>query len=768
MTGLRIRGYSDIPSVAPGERVRFYVSCDDPGHYQARLVRLINGDLDPAGPGPLEHEVEQELNGEYPARHQRTQAGGYVEVPDPTGDLGFRTSFTVHAFISSMIPTWGRQGLVTRWDSEKSAGWALYIDDSGRLAFTVGDGSAGTAEVTSDRSLFPDTFYSVTAVYDAEERTLALHQTPVINSTNSRFGKVVPIDSTANVSAKVDVAPAAPAVPLVIAGFAEASAPDRTWVVNLFNGKIDSPAVYLGAASSSDVQALDSGAAVAHGSGGSRLERVAQWDFSAGTTPDGIPTDEVLDIAGSNLHGHCVNQPDRGMTGWNWEGREENFKHAPEQYGAIWFHEDSLDDSRWEVDFEAVIPENARSGCYAVKLTQGEAVDYIPFFVRPPRGTATSKVLFLVPTLSYLAYANTQVMQNAPSGQAVIGHVAVLEDTDLEINEHTNIYGLSTYDYHLDGRGCQYTSWRRPILNMRPRYRHEFGSVWQFPADLQLIDWLNALGYDVDVATDHDLVEEGPELFRRYNVVLTGTHPEYYTREMIDAWETYLAEGGRGMYLAGNGMYWITSVHPEKPWVAEIRKGESGDQAWRARPGELYHSTSGERGGLWRMRGRASAKVWGVVYTSHGLDVGTYFEQMSDAQEPRLAWMFEGIKEGERIGDFGLVGGGAAGLEVDRYDQLVGSPPNAYVVASSYGHSPNWGLVPEEQYFVSSGMNGPEHPSVRGDVVYFSTRNGGAMFSGSSMTWCASLSWNGYENNVARMTANVLNRFAADGPLEEV
>jgi N,N-dimethylformamidase len=349
-----------------------------------------------------------------------------------------------------------------------------------------------------------------------------------------------------------------------------------------------------------------------------------------------------------------------------------------------------------------------------------------------------------------------------------MGHVGVLEDTDLELNERPGIYGLSTYDYHLDGRGCQYTSWRRPILNMRPRYRHEFGSVWQFPADLQLVDWLTAQGFEFDVATDHDLMAEGADLFRRYNVVVTGSHPEYYTREMIDAWEDYLAEGGRGMYLAGNGMYWIASQHPQKPWLMEIRKGESGDQAWRARPGELHHSTNGERGGLWRMRARASAKVWGVVYTSHGLDVSTGFVQMPDAREPRLKWMFEGIGPDEVIGDFGLVGGGAAGLEVDRYDQALGTPPNTHLVASSYGHTPNWGLVPEEQYFVHSGMNGPEHPLVRGDITYFSTKNGGAMFASSSMAWCASLSWNDYRNNVSLLTGNVLRRFAADGALEEV
>lgn len=702
MNKLRIRGYCDRPSAAPGEAIQFYVSSDDEGQYRADLVRLVNGDPNPQGPGPREHVVEALVNGEYPAREQRTQTGGYIEVPDLRGALSGRQSITVHAFISAMVPSRGRQGIVSRWDCEQQAGWALVIDESGALAFVIGDGTGATSQVRSDRPLFADTFYSVTASYDSNGGLLTLHQKSVVNSTNGRFGKVFPLDSDTTVTAETSVTPSDPQVPVLIAGLAERGGPGRTWVCNNFNGKVDSPSVYGTALDSSAAERLASGERVAV------PHVLARWDFAAGIGPDGVPTDHVRDISGNGRHGTCVNQPDLAMTGWNWTGRAEHFIHAPEQYGAIWFHEDSLDDSRWAQDFELTIPQDLPSGCYAMRLQQNESEDYIPFFVLPPRGTATAKILLLMPTASYLAYANTQVMQNAPSAQAIMGHVGVLEATDLEMNERPGIYGLSTYDYHLDGRGCQYTSWRRPILNMRPRYRHEFGSVWQFPADLQLVDWMTAQGFEFDVATDHDLMTEGVDLLHRYNVVVTGSHPEYYTREMIDAWENYLAEGGRGMYLAGNGMYWIASQHPQKPWLLEVRKGETGDQAWRARPGELYHSTSGERGGLWRMRGRASAKVWGVVYTSHGLDVSCGFVQMPDAGEAGLSWMFDGIGPKEVIGEFGLVGGGAAGLEVDRYDQLLGTPPNARLVASSYGHSPNWGLVPEEQYFVHSGMNGPE------------------------------------------------------------
>ena len=41
MSGVRIRGYCDPLSAAPGEAIRFFVSCDDPGEYRAEIVRLL-------------------------------------------------------------------------------------------------------------------------------------------------------------------------------------------------------------------------------------------------------------------------------------------------------------------------------------------------------------------------------------------------------------------------------------------------------------------------------------------------------------------------------------------------------------------------------------------------------------------------------------------------------------------------------------------------------------------------------------------------------
>ena len=97
-------------------------------------------------------------------------------------------------------------------------------------------------------------------------------------------------------------------------------------------------------------------------------------------------------------------------------------------------------------------------------------------------------------------------------------------------------------------------------MNLRPHYRHPIvRSPHQLSADLHLIDWLDVHGVAVDLITDDDLHHEGIGLLTPYRVLLTGSHPEYWTAPMMAALDDYLSTGGRLMYLGGNGFYWVRS-----------------------------------------------------------------------------------------------------------------------------------------------------------------------------------------------------------------
>ena len=72
---LKILGYCDRLSVAPGETVRFMVSCTGAANYRAEIVRIIHGDANPAGPGLKLARVATPIDGAYPAREQGIDAG---------------------------------------------------------------------------------------------------------------------------------------------------------------------------------------------------------------------------------------------------------------------------------------------------------------------------------------------------------------------------------------------------------------------------------------------------------------------------------------------------------------------------------------------------------------------------------------------------------------------------------------------------------------------------------------------------------------------
>jgi N,N-dimethylformamidase len=73
-------------------------------------------------------------------------------------------------------------------------------------------------------------------------------------------------------------------------------------------------------------------------------------------------------------------------------------------------------------------------------------------------------------------------------------------------------------------------------------------------------------------------------------------------------------------------------------------------------------------------------------------------------------------------------------------------------------------LVNEEFGPVPPNLGGDQNDRVRADLAFGETPAGGALFATSSIAWCGSLSHNNYDNNVSRITENVLRRFLDPTP----
>jgi N,N-dimethylformamidase len=747
---MEVVGYSDRLSARPGEAIRFMVSCSAP-EYEAALVRLIHGDINPLGPGFKEEEIRSDMDGRHRGREQKINTGSYISVPHTPLPASSR-GFTIQAWIWPTTPRKGTQGILTKWDGHANAGFGLFIGENGQLSLRLGRKDGKTECIDSARALRPRTWYFVVGSYDAADGTVHL-----------RHEAVLP-DDPGNVTTERQVTgPLALEThsPFLMAACPVAGDAARTALGAFFNGKIDRPRLFSRPLTASELAALRGDLLPSP----AQRDLVADWDFSIEPA-----SDRAVDTSPNGLHGTVMQTPTRAMTGHNWTGLETDFRNAPQEYGAIHFHDDDLADAGWECDFTFRVPADLPSGIYAARLRTRDSFDYVPFFVRTGADGPWAKVLFLAPTLSYMAYGNEHLPSQPGRSERLTGmtleELLVLgSDYEQSVFRYMQDNKLtSLYEPHSDGSGVAYTTRLRPLVNMRPLYRKpisQFKWTHQFNEDLYLVDWLTAMGHDFDVATDEDLHVEQTDLLSRYKVVLTGSHPEYWTERMFSALERYLSQGGRLMYLGGNGFYWVTSVDKDRPHVIEVRRGEAGVRTWQAEPGEYHHATTGELGGLWRFRGKVPQRIVGVGMTATGGEPARPYRRQPASHDPRVSFMFEGIGDKEVIGDFGLHMGAAAGWEIDRADAKLGTPPHALVVASSFGHSDSYQLSVEELWKTDPKVGGTTCKDVRADIVYFECPHGGAVFSVGSISYCGSLSFNGYKNNVSRLTDNVLRAFSA-------
>ncbi len=732
----RVMAYCDRWTAAPGETVRFMVSCLGGTAYDAQILRLKQPDAGPQATPFAPEPVDAACNGRHQGHYQPIPIGSFAAVPAHPA-LTPRGSFTLSAHVYPTTPAKGRQHIMGTWCEASQTGYALEIDAAGRLAFRIG---AGQVAVVTGAALTAHRWYHVAASYDAATGRIALHQAP---ATRHDFHPEQPVEA----SVAAGFAPAAGG-PLLFAaastGPADGPSPWGGLGFALhFNGRIDAPRLAEGVLDAADrarLAATPLDAALAE-------TLVAAWDFSLD-----IAGEAITDIGPRRLHGQIANLPTRAMRGHNWSGQELNWTRAPHEYGAIHFHDDDLLDACWTPGFEFTVPEGQRSGVYAARVTADGFDFWVPFFVRPPRGTATSTVAFLASTATYTAYLNNRGRFLSLVTERYQGRVMVMDEIDSLLIEFPEM-GLATYDRHSDGSGVCHSSRHRPLQNFRPTGRH-----WNFNLDLFIVDWLEHLGGDYDVITEEDLHTEGLALLEPYHVILTGSHPEYDSLDMLDAFEAYLRRGGRLMYMGGNGFYWRIAHHPARDGVIEVRRAEGGVRAWDTHPGEAYMSFSGEYGGLWRRNARAPQRLVGVGFISQGFDHCSYYRRTADAADPRVAWMFQDV-EGELIGDFGLLQGGAAGLEIDAADARLGTPPHALVVAKSENHSNTYELVAEEVLVPHGATDAVINPDIHADLTFFETPGGGAVFSTGSIAWSGSLGWHGFDNNVFRLSSNVLARF---------
>jgi N,N-dimethylformamidase len=725
-----IRGYVDPLSTRPGETVRAMVSTTA-HRLDCSVVRLRHADARPGAPGLRVEPAAITAPATLVGREQAVSRGStlYVEA----------SPVLARATLTLLVWAWPTRP--DRGESQPVAGLGRPDDPGGFVLLLTPDGlelRVGGETLALPGSLEAERWHRLGCALDLRAGTAIVGRL-----TPDRWPRP---GNSAAASGRFPPQLNGCAGPLMFAGAVGEPA--------TYDGKLAAPLLLAAALPSEGLiaPALPDAAVV------------AAWDFS--TDPGST---RVVDSGPHGLSGTVRHMPARGVTDHLWDGSRIGPSGSGPGYGAIHFHADDVEDAGWDPDLELQVPGDLRSGVYAVDLAAGDERELLPFVVVPPAGQPGADVAVLLPTFTYLAYGNERdILEPGLERYAWVGRVH-RDVAAIDPMLHLDL-GPSLYDRHRDGSGCRYASRLRPLSVLRPAELYPLsGAPRNLAADLYLVDWLDHEAVAHDVLTDDALHAEGAALLRPYRVLVTGGHPEYFSAPMLDALESYLAGGGRLMYLGGNGCYWVTGVHRERPHVIEVRRSVGWRPDAGQLPGEGFLATTGEPGGLWHDRGRPPHRLLGVGFAAEGRGgPAAGYVRCPDSRDPRAAFIFEGVPDHGVIGEFGLVEGGVAGDEVDRLDVRLGSPSHALLLATSSGRHGDHvrlfdPLLLDEPAQLGTPAGG-RNPSVRADMVFYEGSAGGAVFSVGSIAWCGGLSHQGYDNDVARITGNVLRRFRDPAP----
>jgi len=360
------------------------------------------------------------------------------------------------------------------------------------------------------------------------------------------------------------------------------------------------------------------------------------------------------------------------------------------------------------------------SGMYCFHLREKHSGEFFTFPLIVAPTSAQSNIAVLCATMTWNAYnkfggrSNYINPDGLPDRPVVHGQQDLSRfDPDAEVIEV--VWGTENHEY-------EPLSFERPTpFNHVPkneqltdpiRGRYEAYGV---PAEWRMLGWLEREGYEYDLYAENQL-HDGSLHLDAYDVVLSHTHPEYWSRKMYDDIKSWVYNrGGKFAYLGGNGI------------AAEVDVIDSS----RVRYLSEDRTDSADVESRFHMTVEPSSKLIGTVTATNGLMTAAPYEVLDGSH-----WVFENtdLETSDTFGEESLqerCSGGASGCETD-----VLSPH-----------------APEDLHHLAKGLN-PEDAGA--DMVYYETPSDGAVFSTGSITYPASLL---IDDNISQITTNILDNF---------
>ncbi|MGP8035225.1 MAG: N,N-dimethylformamidase beta subunit family domain-containing protein [Steroidobacteraceae bacterium] len=440
----------------------------------------------------------------------------------------------------------------------------------------------------------------------------------------------------------------------------------------------------------------------------------------------------------------------------------------------------------WAPSVEFRVGEDWPSGAYRITLTaQGPDDNELSaqhlFIVRPLAGAKAQRILQVAASASWTAY-NTWGGSNHYQGITGPKRNQYATTVSLERPWCRGFVVLPDEAPRVPLEACPPPGAGLRYPHLEWAYAHGYSNKYASSGwasyDRHFLRWAESAGFQVDLASQHEL-HFNPEILDGYACVVFVGHDEYWTWEMRDAVDRYVERGGHVARFAGNFMWQIRLERGGKAQVCYKYRARAEDPVYRS-------ADPSRTSGSWEASetGRPGASTFGLNATN-GLYAGW------GACAPRGVrgfpvyrpehWAFAGT--GLCYGDLLGAQGHAFGYEVDGLDYSIrgglpeptgtsGAPPGLEILALGMASLKEERTdVPLDDRFLSDDDAKYVAQTVLGDssdsavdrvkrgagmIVGFA-RGRGEVFHAGSCEWVAALLRR--DPMVERVTGNVLTRY---------
>lgn len=357
----------------------------------------------------------------------------------------------------------------------------------------------------------------------------------------------------------------------------------------------------------------------------------------------------------------------------------------------------------WSSSYTLQIPTDWTSGVYLAKLINDSGYASYIIFVVRNDNNAAD-FLYQHPATTAQAYNNFP--DDGATGKSLYRY---------------NSYGANTI---MGDKNAVKVSFDRPYAGR--------GAGLFLTWEIFLIQWLEKEGYSVTYSTNIDQHNNGTSLLN-YKGFISAGHDEYWTKELFDSVENARDAGVHLFFTGANAAYWQSRLESNDRVLVVYKKPSLDPEPNR----ELKTLK-------FRDLGRAEQTLMGIQFKSHNDSWSantTYIVQNSDY------WVYENTNLSDGDSTSRIVG-----YEIDTLDPNYPGPPDngTQVILSN---SP----------FVNS-----ENEILYAESSIYQARSGAWIFATGTSSWSWALANEGYINaGIQQTTANVLNRFLTDVPVEE-